>query len=58
VILTKGEVGSDGIGVVPDLIIGKITSISKNETSPFQSAEVMPVIDFSKLTNVFIIAQM
>lgn len=58
IIVTKGEVGKDGIGVVPDMIIGKITSISKNETSPFQSAEIMPIVDYSKLTNVFVISQM
>jgi len=58
IIVTKGEVGRDGIGVLPDIIIGKVTSISKNETSPFQSAEVMPIIDYSKLTSVFVIAQM
>lgn len=57
-IVTKGEVGRDGIGVVPDMIIGKIISISKNETSPFQSAEVKPTIDYSKLIDVFVIAQM
>lgn len=58
VVVTKGEVDSRGIGVVPDLIIGKITSISKNETSPFQSAEVMPLIDYSKLIDVFVISKM
>ena len=58
IIVTKGEVDSSGIGVVPDLIIGKITSISKNETSPFQSAEVMPVIEYPKLIDVFVISQM
>ncbi len=58
IIVTKGEVGRDGIGVVPDMIIGKITSISKNETSPFQSAEVKPMIDYSKLVDVFVISQM
>ena len=58
IIVTKGEVNSNGIGIVPDMIIGKITSISKNETSPFQSAEVMPIIDYSKLIDVFVISQM
>lgn len=58
IIVTKGEVDSKGIGVVPDLIIGKITSISKNETSPFQSAEVMPVLEYPKLIDVFVISQM
>lgn len=58
IIVTKGEVGRDGIGIVPDVIIGRIHSISKNETAPFQSAQVIPGIDFSSLTNVFVVAQM
>lgn len=58
IIVTKGEVDDKGIGVLPDLIIGKISSIFKNETAPFQNAEVIPIIDYSKLTNVFLISQM
>jgi rod shape-determining protein MreC len=58
VVVTKGEVDSHGIGVVPDMIIGKITSISKNETSPFQSAQVIPMVDYSKILDVFVISQM
>lgn len=58
IIVTKGEVNRLGIGVVPDLILGKIESISKNETAPFQGAQIAPLIDYGKLTNVFVIAQM
>ena len=58
IIVTKGEVDSDGIGVVPDIVIGKITSISKNETAPFQSAEVDPLVDYTRLSTVFVISQM
>lgn len=58
IIVTKGEVDKNGVGVVPDLIIGKITSISKNETSPFQSAQVSPLIEYPKLIDVFVIAEM
>jgi len=58
IVVTKGEVDQKGIGIFPDIILGKISSISKNETSPFQSAEVVPIIDYSKLIDVFIIAQM
>lgn len=57
-IVTRGEANTEGIGIFPDLIIGKITSISKNESSPFQSAQVSPVIDFSRLTNVFVIVSL
>lgn len=55
IIVTKGEVGQNGIGILPDIIIGKIRAISKNESQPFQSAEVVPILDFSRLTNVFVI---
>lgn len=58
IIVTKGEVNRLGIGVVPDMILGKIDSISKNENAPFQSAQIKPLLDFSKLTNVFVISQM
>lgn len=58
IVTSKGEVDAEGIGVLPDIIIGKITSISKNETAPFQSAQVQSIIDFSKLTNVFVISQL
>lgn len=55
IVVTKGEVGQNGIGILPDIIIGKIRSISKNESQPFQSAEVVPILDFSRLTNVFVV---
>jgi cell shape-determining protein MreC len=58
IIVTKGEVDRTGVGVVPDMIIGKIVSISKNETAPFQSAEIAPMVKYSTLSNVFVIAQM
>ncbi len=57
-VVTKGEVDKDGLGVIPDIIIGKISSISKRETAPFQSAQLEPLVDYQKLTNIFIISQM
>lgn len=57
-VVTKGEVNDIGVGIFPDLIIGKITSISKKETSPFQSAEVSSIIDLSRLTEVFVIVSL
>lgn len=57
-VVTRGEVDEKGIGIYPDLIIGKISSISKNETAPFQSAQVTPIINFSKLTSVFVVVEM
>ena len=58
VVVTKGEVDRDGIGVIPDMILGKISSISKRETAPFQSAQLEPPINYQKLTNIFIISKM
>lgn len=57
-VVTRGEVSSSGIGIYPDIIIGKITNVSKNEAAPFQSARVEPVIDFSRLTKVFVVESM
>ncbi len=58
IVVTKGEVDRNGIGVIPDIILGKISSISKRETAPFQSAQLEPVINYQKLTNVFVISKM
>ena len=58
IVVTKGEIDSQGIGIPPDLSIGKITSISKNDAAPFQSAQISPLIDYSKLIEVFVISQM
>lgn len=54
-ILTKGDVNSSDLGFPPDLVVGEITSISKNPSDLFQKAEVKTLIDFSKLTKVFVI---
>lgn len=58
IVVTKGEVDKNGIGVVPDIMAGKIESISKRETAPFQNAQLKPLVDYAKLTNVFIITKM
>jgi rod shape-determining protein MreC len=54
-ILTKGDVNSSDLGFPPDLVVGEITSISKNPSDLFQKADVKTLIDFSKLTKVFVI---
>lgn len=54
-VLTKGNVNMDGMGIPPDLIVGKIQSIEKIPTALFQRAEVKSLIDFTKLSTVFII---
>ena len=53
-VVSKGDINEEGIGVAPNLIIGKITSVSKNASDLFQSAKVMPLVDFVHLTKVFV----
>lgn len=54
-ILTKGEINEKGFGVPPDFIIGRVISVNKNESLPFQTAKVEALIPFSKLNQVFIL---
>jgi rod shape-determining protein MreC len=54
-VLTGGNVNSSGLGFPPDLVVGKINAISKNPSDLFQKADVKSLIDFSKLTKVFVI---
>lgn len=53
-IRTKGDVNSDGTGILPDLVVGKITSVEKNPSDLFQRAKVESFINFTDLTSVFI----
>ncbi|MBI2430573.1 MAG: rod shape-determining protein MreC [Candidatus Levybacteria bacterium] len=39
----------------PNLIVGKIISVDKTQSSLFQSAQVESVIDFSKVSTVFVV---
>lgn len=54
-VLTKGDVDSNGIGTPPDLVIGEITSVSKFPSALFQKASLKSKINSSKLSKVFII---
>lgn len=54
-VLTKGGMNSIGVRVQSDLIVGKIESIEKIETRPFQNAKVESLLDFTKLSMVFIL---
>lgn len=38
-----------------DLLIGKLTRIEKVPVEPFQKGEITPLLDYSKLVNVFVI---
>lgn len=54
VIVTKGDLNEKGQGFPPDLVVGKISSVSKNPSDLFQKAEVKSFIDFSKINMVFV----
>jgi rod shape-determining protein MreC len=55
VVLTKGDINEESVGFPPNIIVGKITSVSKKPSDLFQKAEVTSLIDFAKLNEVFII---
>lgn len=54
-VLTKGNIDSKGIGFPPNLIVGKIVSVEKKPSALFQKAVVESIMDFSKLSTVFVI---
>ena len=56
-VLTKGDVNSDGSGIPQDLVIGKITSVEKNPSALFQKAKVESFVNFINLTSVFVYMQ-
>lgn len=55
IIVTKGDVDLNGIGIPADLIIGKVSRVSKKENKPFQTAQVALSIRIPNITHVFII---
>ncbi len=54
-VLTRGTISTSGTGVPPDLIIGKVETVRKVESEPFQSAKVESLLDISRLTRVFVV---
>lgn len=54
-VVSKGGQNINGIGIPANLIIGKIMSVHKSETSPFQSAIVKSLLNFSKINMVFVV---
>ena len=53
-VLTKGDINSNGIGIPEDLVVGKITSVEKNPSDLFQKAKVENFVNFINLTIVFV----
>ncbi len=54
-VVTKGSLNSEGIGSPPGLVLGKIVSVDKKPSSLFQTAEVAPLLDSSRVTMVFVL---
>ncbi len=54
-ILSKGSVHEDGVGIPPGLVVGKILSFEKKPSSLFQTAEVVGLHDVTKLDTVFVV---
>jgi len=55
IVVTVGELNNTGIGIPSDLSVGKIDSVDRVETDAFQAAQVKPLIDYSQISNVFVI---
>lgn len=56
-VLTKGGVNSDGAGIPPDLVVGKIMSVEKNPSDLFQKAKVESFVNLAALSFVFVYMQ-
>jgi len=56
-VLTKGDLNSNGIGIPPDLIVGKITSVEKKPSDLFQKAKIESFVNFINLSTVFVYTQ-
>lgn len=54
IIVSQGSQDISGKGFPPDIIIGKITGVEKNPSDLFQEAQVVPLLDLSRLSTVFI----
>ena len=52
-VVTKGDALENGNGMPANLIIGKIESIDKKESSLFQRAKVKPLINFASISTLF-----
>jgi rod shape-determining protein MreC len=56
-VVSRGSVNENGVGILPNLILGKITSVNKNASNLFQTAKVEPLVDPGSLSTVFVIVK-
>lgn len=54
IIVTKGSLNEKGVGIPEGLVIGKVTSVNKQENKPIQSAKLDSLISFRNLYDVFV----
>lgn len=54
-LLTAGDIGESSFGIPPDLILGKIVSVNRSPSLPFQTAKVESQIRLDRLETVFIV---
>lgn len=54
-VVTRGSVTDQAVGIPPDLLLGKIETVRKVESEPFQSAQIKSLVNIGSLTRVFII---
>jgi len=55
ILVTNGDINEQGVGIPPDLVLGKLTSVNKSANLPFQTAKIESSVNFSKLEIVFIV---
>lgn len=53
-VVTRGDLDSQGQGVFPGIIIGEIVSVEKKPSALFQTAKIKSLISFQKLSIVFV----
>lgn len=55
IVMTSGDENEQGVGILPGLIVGKLTSVQKKPSALFQTGRVESFLDMSHLTIVFIV---
>lgn len=55
IVFTKGDMDLQGVGIPPDAVVGRITSVEKDPSSLFQKAKIQSFVDFNNLRSVFIL---
>lgn len=57
IVVTTGDLDSNGNGYPPDLIVGKISGIQKDPSALFQKANITSLANITKLSLVFVMIQ-